>query len=250
MTTARITWLDHVARMFTHYDAIQMRFRFDLGDYASVKAYAKAIAMAVTAGHPNTASRMPNNEPAWPDAQIAAFNRWIDEGFWYSQDEQSPPAPSPPDPALSDFIQLSSALTGFDLTRPMDQLHPADDVAGYFLGRLRGWSGATDLDALMAAYKQSPASLPGLASSAQYGPLCQQILLLWYTGALVTVTGSGASQAVTYDFGTPGHERYASGLAWQAAQAHPMGYSIEQFGYWANEPEGIAWTGLGQSSGV
>lgn len=250
MTTTRITWLDNVAKMFTQYDAIQMRFRLDLSSYASVKQHAKAIAMAVTAGHPNTSTRMPNNEPAWPDAQIAELQRWIDEGCWYSQAQQSPPAPSPPDPSLADFTQLSSALTGFDLTQPMDQLHPAADVAGFFLGRIRGWSGGGGLDALMAAYKQNPGALPDLAKGAQYGALCQQITLLWYTGALVTITGSGASQTVAYDFGTPGNERYASGLAWQAAQAHPMGYSIEQFGYWANEPEGTAWTGLGQSSGV
>ncbi len=29
---------------------------------------------------------------------------------------------------------------------------------------------------------------------------------------------------------------YTLGLVWQIAQAHPMGYSNLQFGYWSREP--------------
>jgi hypothetical protein len=242
----KVTWLDNVSKLFTQYDVIQMRFHFDLSDYSTVKESAQAIALAVSAEHPNTTAQMPMNEAPWTDAQMATFSDWVSGGFWYSQTQQNPPAPPPPDPALADFIALSSALTGFDLTQDMDQLHPANEVASYYLGRIRGWSGGGNLDALIAAYKQDPGSLPQLFSGAQYGALCQQIVLLWYTSALVTVTGSGP----TYDFGTPLDNQYPTGLMWQAAQAHPMGYSIEQFGYWANEPQGTASTGLGQSSGV
>lgn len=246
----KVTWLDHVSKLFTQYDAIQMRFRMDLSSYADVKKFAQAIALAVTAGHPNTTAQMPMNEPAWTAAQMQTFNDWISGGFWYSQTQQNPPASPPPDPLLPDFIALSSALTGFDLTQSMDQLHPANAVAAYYLGRIRSWSGGGSLDALMAAYKQNPASLPQLFAGTQYGALCQQIVLLWYTSAIVTITGSGANLNASYDFGTPSDNQYPTGLMWQAAQAHPMGYSIEQFGYWDKEPEGTAWTGLGQSSGV
>lgn len=246
----KVTWLDNVSKLFTQYDVIQMRFRLDLSSYADVKKFAQAIAMAVTAAHPNTTAQMPMNESLWTPAQMQTFNDWISGGYWYSQTEQNPPAPPPPDPALAEFIALSSALTGFDLTRDMDQLHPANTVAAYYLGRIRAWTGGTGLDALLAAYKQNPGSLAQLVSGAQYGALCQQIILLWYTAAIVTITGTGANQSVTYDYGTPTNNQYPTGLMWQAAQAHPMGYSIEQFGYWDKEPEGTAWTGLGQSSGV
>jgi len=241
---AKVTWLDDVSKLFTQYDAIQMRWRLDLSDYASVKAFAEAIALAVSAGHPNTGYQMPMNESPWTAAQMATFDAWRKGGFWYSRTEQNPPAPPPPDPALDDFIALSSALTGFDLTQDMDQLHPAKVVAAYYLRRIRGWSGGGTLDALIAAWTQAPSSLPELFSGAEHGVLCRQLVLLWYTAALVDVA------AGTFDFGTPGDNQYPAGLMWRAAQAHPMGYSIETFGYWNLEPQDSAWTGLGQSTGV
>jgi hypothetical protein len=39
------------------------------------------------------------------------------------------------------------------------------------------------------------------------------------------------------DSGTiPSANAYTLGLAWDAAQAHPMGYSELHFGYWATQP--------------
>jgi hypothetical protein len=236
-TGTKVTWLDNVSKFFTQYDVIQMSlqnlpFQLDLSDYASVKQYAENIAGAV-------ATNMPMNETPWPAAQRAAFDEWRNSGFWYSQTERHPPAPPPPDPALDDFIALSSALTGFDLTQDMDRLHPAKEVGSYYLGRIRGGSGGGDLDALIAAWNAAPSSLANLVGGAQYGALCQQIILLWYTSAIIDPVKG------TFDFGTPDDNQYPTGLMWRAAQAHPMGYSIEQFGHWTLQPQGTSRTGLG-----
>ena len=68
--------------------------------------------------------------------------------------------------------------------------------------------------------------------------LARSIALLWYLGSwykpadLKKAAPSGdliPSQVVSA-------KAYTQGLVWQIAQAHPMGYSNLQFGYWSREP--------------
>ena len=70
--------------------------------------------------------------------------------------------------------------------------------------------------------------------------LARSIALLWYLGSWYkpedlkanSVPGARAfisSQVVSA-------KAYTQGLVWQIAQAHPMGYSNLQFGYWSREP--------------
>ena len=70
--------------------------------------------------------------------------------------------------------------------------------------------------------------------------LARSIVLLWYLGswykpddlkdaAAHGITGPIPSEVVSA-------KAYTQGLVWQIAQAHPMGYSNLQFGYWSRDP--------------
>jgi hypothetical protein len=67
--------------------------------------------------------------------------------------------------------------------------------------------------------------------------LARSIVLLWYLGswykpadlANPPADGPILSQVVSA-------KAYTLGFVWQIAQAHPMGYSNLQFGYWSREP--------------
>lgn len=74
--------------------------------------------------------------------------------------------------------------------------------------------------------------------------LARSIVLLWYLGSWYEPADlkSNATPA-----GKPGNrafigsqvvsaKAYTQGLVWQIAQAHPMGYSNLQFGYWSRDP--------------
>ncbi len=64
----------HVQTMFRHRDRQSMKFAFDLWSYDDVKANAHAILERLANGS------MPC-DGAWPQQQVDAFSRWIDDGM-------------------------------------------------------------------------------------------------------------------------------------------------------------------------
>ena len=244
-----INWIDDIAPMFTQYDVIQMKWKFDLSDYNTVKTYAQAILYAVSQDHPNTKSRMPLYEDPWTQGMMDTFQQWMNAGYPYSATSPDPPAPPAPDPLVPVFIALSNFLTGFD------NLDQNPELAQTYLTRLRNETtdGAT-LDALLAELEPNVSNLEALgqqilgstavfippvppATEAQLTDLAQRIVILWYTATIQNAQG-------VYVFGTPEDNQYINALMWPAAQAHPMGYSTEDFGYWDKPPDGMMWTGL------
>jgi hypothetical protein len=59
--------------LFREYDIDEMRFAFDLSQYADVKANSEAIFQRLDD------QSMPCDEP-WPSERIALFRQWVDEG--------------------------------------------------------------------------------------------------------------------------------------------------------------------------
>ncbi|HEY0378124.1 MAG TPA: hypothetical protein VGC87_14495 [Pyrinomonadaceae bacterium] len=250
-----INWMDDIAPLFTQYDVIQMKWKFDLSDYNTVKTYAQSILYAVSPNHPNTTSRMPLYEDPWTPEMIDTFQQWMTAGYPYSATSADPPTPPAPDPLVPVFIALSNFLTGFD---DLDQ-NPG--LAQTYLTRLRNETAyGAALDALLAELEPNVSNPQALgqqvlgstaffvppvppATEAQLTDLAQRIVILWYTATIATVPTDPAEQPV-YVFGTPQDNQYVSALMWPAAQAHPMGYSTEDFGYWDKPPSGMQWTGL------
>ena len=68
-----VSFARDIRPLFRAKDQESMRSAFDLFDYSDVSAHADAIAGALRSG------RMPC-DGAWPEPQIAAFQRWIDAG--------------------------------------------------------------------------------------------------------------------------------------------------------------------------
>ncbi len=63
-----------IRSMFRELDVVQMIGYFDLSKYEDVKSNAESIYERLADG------TMPCDD-AWPDAQIAKFKMWIDEGM-------------------------------------------------------------------------------------------------------------------------------------------------------------------------
>ena len=74
--------------------------------------------------------------------------------------------------------------------------------------------------------------------------LARSIVLMWYLGSwyepseLKRLTTPNAVPFIGHEVVSP--TAYTHGWVWRVAQAHPMGYSDMQFGYWTHPPQPIA----------
>jgi hypothetical protein len=146
-----------------------------------------------------------------------------------------------------DFVGMSAVLTGFAAS----VLQPATDAlnqAGQYLAFLEGPdSGVADamaalLDVYRANQGKTPEAIGQAILASPSAELARRIIKLWYSGSWYgpfdASTGAAAELRVVSS------QAYTYGLAWRAAQAHPMGYSMLRFGYWnANPPALSAFTG-------
>jgi hypothetical protein len=165
------------------------------------------------------------------------------------------------DPMLDAFVTLSAALTGI----ARDKLAPATDSLelkrDYF-----NWVNAKEpanfaslLQIVRAAALQIPDPKVGggvypqadvdklvrlIEAKEETKFLARSIVLMWYLGswyapeALKSLTRPGESPFIPHTVISP--KAYTQGWVWRVAQAHPMGYSELQFGYWTREPEPLA----------
>ena len=153
------------------------------------------------------------------------------------------------------FLVLSAALTGiqivflapeFDKGNKPDILDadpgvdPFNVKNDYF-----NWINASDaptFERLLQIARDHRQSLLDIVENVKKGDndirfLARSIVLLWYLGswykpedlAKPPTDAPIPSQVVSA-------KAYTQGLVWQIAQAHPMGYSNLQFGYWSREP--------------
>ena len=136
-----------------------------------------------------------------------------------------------PSPLLPVFIALSQSLTGFD------GLGSDPGLAQTYLDRLAAKHG-DPIDSMLQAIQAVPGqALPdtqveSILKDAVLGPIARDIIVLWYNTTLDGI------------YGTPGNNQYVYGLTWQAVQAHPMGYAVENVPfYWQYQPDGGKYTG-------
>lgn len=167
----------------------------------------------------------------------------------------------PADPSSSrdmiSFLVLSSALTGFEIARlaPEFDKKNAPDILDadpgvdpfnikndYF-----NWinaSAAPTFEKLLQIATDHRQSLPDIVTAVNASEdtkfLARSIVLLWYLGSwyrpddLKKNATPGARALIPSQVVSA--KAYTLGLIWQIAQAHPMGYSNLQFGYWSREP--------------
>jgi hypothetical protein len=170
---------------------------------------------------------------------------------------ETPPAAA--DANLDAFLNLSAALTG--IAKKM--LAPDTDSLGMgkayfdFVDGKKLSDFATLLQVTKDAHLQIPPPPGGIIAQpdvdrlakaiADKGDapkyLARSILLMWYLGAwyepsVLKALAKDPKAIVSYTVVSP--KAYTQGWLWRVAQAHPMGYSDMQFGYWTRKPEEIS----------
>lgn len=156
------------------------------------------------------------------------------------------------DPNFNNFVGLSSILTGY----PQDQIAPEIDPIGQASEYLNWMLQKADSQAFLqtlSVYQNIAAQFPPLdpvspdpaqlekmsamvqeqiLSDSDMGNIARRMIRLWYLSTWYTTEPpdpNGDGQVVSMN-------AYTMGLAWDAAQAHPMGYSELHFGYWQSTP--------------
>jgi hypothetical protein len=88
--------------------------------------------------------------------------------------------------------------------------------------------------------ESAPDIINAVSASTDTKFLARSIVLMWYLGSwykpadLESKSTPGARAFIPSEVISA--KAYTQGLVWQIAQAHPMGYSNLQFGYWSREP--------------
>jgi hypothetical protein len=157
---------------------------------------------------------------------------------------------------LDNFVGLSAILTGFAASDINPPLSP-QPVAVEYLKMLQSKVDASLVTQLLNTY-QSIAQLPPEEQPAQVqarilidqkmGPVARNIIRMWYLS--IWYDGYESDQVSGFSPGTVvSSNAYTKGLAWDAMQAHPMGYSEMHYGYWTDPPEPDNSTGGGSQEG-
>lgn len=148
------------------------------------------------------------------------------------------------------FVGLSAVLTGVDKSMLAPGLDPINIKKTYF-DYAQNKAGAT-FQQLLNIYQQNQ-SLP----AAQIGDiilnksgddiryLARSVMLMWYLGSwydpaeLKKYNGPNPPTDPVPAFAVISSAAYTNGWSWNVAQAHPMGYSNFQYGYWSKLPPSL-----------
>ena len=153
------------------------------------------------------------------------------------------------------FAAMSAVLTGFLPSVISPTLDPID-LNGLYLQTADAKAGADLVDQLLAQFqslqgqpKQTIADTllaAGNPNPPQTAWLARSIVKMWYLGAWYPLGPPPASGP--FNGNVVSSNAYIGGLAWRAAQAHPMGYSQFSFGYWTSPPPPLDQFGVDTSS--
>ena len=143
--------------------------------------------------------------------------------------------------ALAPEFALDSNKDILDQTPTVDPFNVKDDYFK-FVNAADKKSAFGKLLQIAKDHRQSAADIVSAVTASDDDTkfLARSIVLLWYLGSWYepdklkenATPGTRAfieSQVVSA-------KAYTQGLVWQIAQAHPMGYSNLQFGYWSRDP--------------
>ncbi len=162
-----------------------------------------------------------------------------------------------PDDVLADFANMSAALTGFQPSFLRPFLDPVN-LSGTYYDFAVSQVSQQGMDALLNAYRaiatQPPQAIAntlletGSTTPSNQAQIAQSIVALWYLGSWYkpAYQNGGVPGAVVQVVSS---QAYTNGLAWQVAQAHPMGFSAFTFGYWSQPPASLATFGVNVPDG-
>jgi hypothetical protein len=158
------------------------------------------------------------------------------------------------DPDMIAFENLSAALTGVAKAKLAPDTDPIDIKQEYF-----GWVKDNEpaaFTALLQIAKSTTFSpgTDGIIKQADVDKLvhaieakddtkylARSIVLMWYLGSWYKPADlmqlKGTQGFISHTVISP--KAYTQGWLWRVAQAHPMGYSEMQFGYWTRDPNPI-----------
>ena len=165
--------------------------------------------------------------------------------------------PPPSESVVQNFANLSAALTGFQASFIRPFLDPVN-LSGTFYSFAVAQLGQSMMDALLSEFQTLSTQTPPLTSQqiadtllevtsttpSNQALLCQTIILMWYLGSWYPPpfqTG-GFQQVIS-------SQAYTKSLAWNLAQAHPMGFSAFTFGYWSQPPASLETFGVNTGNG-
>jgi hypothetical protein len=168
----------------------------------------------------------------------------------------TPAGAQPAETDLDIFVKLSAALTGIAKVKLAPGADPIDVKEEYFR-RVSDPKYAAAFTALLQLTRAANLQIPGgdtdgvipqdkvdaLASKIEERDdikfLARSIVLMWYLGAwyepedLKKIAANPKAEAFPTIISP---KAYTQGWLWRVAQAHPMGYSDMQFGYWTRPP--------------
>jgi len=162
-------------------------------------------------------------------------------------------------PDMMAFLVLSSAITGIAIPRLAPEFSKTDgkpdildadpgvdpfNVKNDYFNWINARA-APDFEKLLQIARDHRLSLPDIVTAVNASGdtkfLARSIVLLWYLGSwykpadLKKNATPGNRVFIPSEVVSP--KGYTLGLAWLIAQAHPMGYSNLQFGYWFRDPK-------------
>jgi hypothetical protein len=162
------------------------------------------------------------------------------------------------------FLLLSAALTGVrpvslepefrpakpgvDMLTSIPDPDPFDVERDYF--NLVHSKDARTFEAMLQIAKDHRESAPDIIAAVNKNEatmyLGRSLVLLWYLGAWYdpaelkdaqTKAAAAKPEQVFLPFTVASPKAYTRGWLWKIAEAHPMGYSELQFGYWSRTPD-------------
>jgi hypothetical protein len=150
---------------------------------------------------------------------------------------------------------MSAALTGFQSSVINPLLDPIN-LKQLYLDTADAQAGTALVDQLLAQFLSlagQPAQTianallsTGSTNPPQTALVARSILKLWYLGSWYPAVPS--TDPTSGNGNVVSANAYIGGLAWRAAQAHPMGYSQFTFGYWASPPPSLDQFGVDTAS--
>jgi hypothetical protein len=160
-------------------------------------------------------------------------------------------------PDMMAFLVLSQALTGIQIVNLAPEFatdknkpgilnaDPGTDPINVKNDYFR-WISASDpatFGKLLQIAKEHSTSaidiINGVNASDDTRFLARSITLLWYLGSWYKPADleNAPPTGKLLDSRVVSAKAYTQGRVWQIAQAHPMGYSNMQFGYWSRDPK-------------
>jgi Membrane bound FAD containing D-sorbitol dehydrogenase len=145
---------------------------------------------------------------------------------------------------MTDFVALSAALTGIMATKLALAADPIDIKRDYF--KLLSEKQPAAFDKLLTIVRENRnAPAQTIIDRVQADPeskfLARSIVLMWYLGAWydpgdLKLLAEPPPSPPEVSHKVISAKAYTQGWIWRVAQAHPMGSSDMQFGYWQRKP--------------